>query len=123
MNEVLDEAMTDNSLRNAIARAMYEHVNRESEPEDVTPWEVLNRAWKQAYLAQADAVLAVLADLPESVIERAARYTLSQGYGCGDCFEHVYDPCYDTCNRCAALGREFAGALFRAAFGGEQSDE
>lgn len=91
--------MTDKTLRTAIARA----ISPDWWSDGIA---VENREVKQEIsLEQADAVLKVLADLPETVIERAA--------------EGLHD---------AAFGQELpeapidlARAAFRAAFGGEQT--
>ncbi|MDJ1370647.1 hypothetical protein [Gulosibacter molinativorax] len=100
--------MTDSTLRTAIARAIHDGPNAQAQyrAAGIEPHPFGECAYTDQYLADADAVLAVLADLLESVIERAA--------------EGLHD---------AAFGQELpeapidlARAALRAAFGGERDD-
>lgn len=112
-------------LRDAIVRVLYEHhVEGMTDPHT---WEAIveggkNRPYPEyphlvdEFRARADAVLAILAELPESVIERAA----AQIY-----YWDVNPTTQDWESRPSGGQedyREGARAAFRAAFGGESND-
>ena len=96
--------MTD--LRDVIARAIY------ASDFDIPAGELEEQwAWSAArssYQNNADTVLAVLADLPDDVIEQAA-----------GALDRNFNP--DSYPVMAAMFRDYAVTAFRAVFGGEQS--
>ena len=89
--------MSESSVRDLIARALRESFMPEIQGEVGAGW-----------YRHADAVLAVLADLPDDVIEDAARGYMEIGFSC-------------PCESCLDMSREHVQGVFKAAFGGEQA--
>ena len=104
--------MTD--LRDLIARVIFR--GQWKDPEN----EFAKHQWvqfKELYLADADAVLAVLADPPVEVVERAARALFEDPISSGS---YTWAEMVQEDESRAELWRDDACRILKAVFGGEQ---
>lgn len=111
--------MTDNSLRTAIEQALFTAI--QDQPRGVGGqvvsfygFEDMPLRLRQTIRDEADAVLAVLTDLPETVIERAARWMYDE-------YTALMPDAWERDEFGREEWRVDARGMLRAAFGGEQS--
>lgn len=111
MRPMTDRSDASVSLRERIARVMFEAYGDTTSP----GWDAEYPSMKKIYFDQADAVLAVLANLPESVIERAARGFYEPTVITG--VQPSWDRLREVSPEIAINYRRGMRAAFRAAFG------
>lgn len=99
--------MSESSVRGLIARALSAQTTCDGEPHP-----------SELHYRQTDAVLAVLADLPYEVVERAARALFEDPISSGS---YTWAEMAQGDESRAELWRDDARRILKAVFGGEQA--